>query len=93
MMGVGGANVAVDFPVCFGPCPQTPAWARKVLIVGVVFTIGGLVGMIFTGKRLAERKAQVRWYGDAPKSPHGKPRSVQWDPTPDGLRGPGFRPH
>jgi hypothetical protein len=80
MMGVGFANVEWGSNVvCFDPCQQTPAWARTLSILGPLLTIGGLVGMILTSKRLAQQKTELRWYAGAPESRYGKPRRVQWD--------------
>jgi hypothetical protein len=80
MMGVGFANTQFAPHLCFSePCPQTPGWAIPVAVTGLVLAVGGLAGMIVTGRKLAHTKKQLRWYAGAPESRDGTPRRVQWD--------------
>jgi hypothetical protein len=80
MMGVAFANIEFLEHLCLSePCPQTPPWAIPVAVTGLVLTIGGLAGMILSGRRLTHLKKQLRWYADAPESRDGTPRRVQWD--------------
>jgi hypothetical protein len=81
MMGVGFANIEWGSNLfCFiDPCPQTPAWAIPLAVIGPLLGIGGLAGMIVSGKTLVRRKKQLRWYAGAPESHYRKPRRVQWD--------------
>jgi hypothetical protein len=75
MMGVGFANFE-PFICIFEPCPETPTWAVGLAIPGTFATIGGLVGMIVSGKRLGERKQQPRSPVGAEKA---QQRRAQWD--------------
>ncbi len=81
MMGVAFANVEAGARFCLGfaPCPQTPAWVIPVAVIGSLFAIGGLTGTILSGRQLAKRKKQLRWYAGAPDSRYGRPHRVQWD--------------
>ena len=80
MMGVGFANIEWGSNiVCFDPCPQTPAWATSLAVIGPLLAIGGLAGMIVSGKTLVWRKKQLRWYTGASESRCQTPRRVQWD--------------
>jgi hypothetical protein len=82
MMGVGFAKLGPVICISFGGdrvCGQGPSWAIPVAVSGTMLTIGGLAGMIISGRSLANRKKQLRWYAGAPESRHRKPRRAQWD--------------
>jgi hypothetical protein len=81
MMGVAFANVEVGARFClFGvPCPETPSWVIPVAVSGTFITIGGLTGMIISGRKLADGKKQLRWYAGASKSRCRRPRRARWD--------------
>jgi hypothetical protein len=82
MMGVGFANIEWGSNFCFfEPCPQTPTWAILLAVIGPLLAIGGLTGMILTGKRLARQKKRLRWYAGGPESHSSGSRRVQWDPV------------
>jgi hypothetical protein len=81
MMGVAFANVEVGARFCLGfaPCPETPSWVIPVAVSGTFITIGGLTGMIISGRKLADGKKQLRWYAGASKSRCRRPRRARWD--------------
>ena len=79
MMGVGFANLEGASLCLEQPCPEASTWPLALSVVGPLLTIGGLAGTIIAGKRLTERKAELRRYASAPETRHGTRRRVQWD--------------
>ena len=76
MMVVGFLNFE-DAGICvYGDCGRTPTWTVAVAVSGALLTIGGLVGIIVSGNRLAERKRELYELKNARS---GTPRRAQWD--------------
>ena len=82
MMGAAFANVG-DF-LCMSSEPQdcatTPTWVPPVATIGALISIGGLVGVVVSGRRLSRSKEKLRWYADAVGLRRATPRRVQLDP-------------
>jgi hypothetical protein len=76
VMGAIALSEAAPFFCIIEACPPTAEWAAPVGWTGALLTLGGLVGMIATGKNLSRRKRKLR---ELQEARYGRPHRVQWD--------------
>jgi len=62
--------------VCLLDCPPAPEWVAPVGWTGALLTVGGLIGMIVSGKNLSRSQRRLR---ELKEAHYGRPRRVQWD--------------
>lgn len=82
MMGAAFANVGDLLCISSEPqdCAKTPTWVPPVATIGALVSIGGLVGMVVSGRRLSRSKEKLRLYAEGVGLRRATPRRIQLDP-------------